>query len=104
MCPCPSTIAPALGVMKTVLVDPLLFNITILSLSEPCPGVEKIFFKKYINFILFYPKLPPLGTGWDEGLTIFTISDLFTLHVLHAKFGQIGLVVLEKKILTDNRR
>ena len=37
----------------------------ISGLSYLCLGVEKIF-KKYINFTLFTPKLPPLGVGGHE--------------------------------------
>ena len=39
----------------------------LLTLSDLCLGVEKKFFKKkYINFTLFCPKLPPLGMGGHE--------------------------------------
>ena len=49
---------------------------------------EEDFFKKYINFTLLTPKLPPLGV---EGLQIYkkiTFSCLFTLQMLHTKFGK----------------
>ena len=39
-----------------------------LSFTEPCPEIEKkIFFKKYINFTLFIPKLPPFEVEGEEG-------------------------------------
>ena len=34
----------------------------------------------------------------------FTISCLLALQMLHTKFGKIGLVVLEKKMLTHDAR
>ena len=49
-----------------ILVDPSLVIITILRLSDLCLGVENKFFKRYINFTFFTPKLPPLGGGGHE--------------------------------------
>ena len=65
----------------TILEDPFLDIITmhLVYKYEPCPRVEK---KKYINFTLFTPKLPPLGAGPMK----FTISCLLTLQMLHTKF------------------
>ena len=56
-----------------------------LSLSETCPGVEKIF-KKYLNFTFFFtPKWIPLGVGFIK----LTISCLLTLKMVHTKFGKV---------------
>ena len=34
----------------------------------------------------------------------FIISGLLPIHMLHTKFGKIGLVVSEEKMLSDNAR
>ena len=61
-------------------------------LSEPS---RKVFSKKYMNFTIFTPKLPPLG------IIEFTISCLLTLQMLHTKFDP---VVLKKIMLTQDGR
>ena len=43
----------------------------ILPLHEPCPGVEKRFLKKYINFTLFTSKLPPRKGGGGHEINNF---------------------------------
>ena len=66
--PRPSTRTPAPGVMKfTILVDPSLVIITtyLVCLINAWEQRRR-FFKKYINFTLFTPKLPPLGMGGHE--------------------------------------
>ena len=40
----------------TILVDPSL-------VYDLCLRVRRRFFKKYINFTLYSPKIPPLGVG-----------------------------------------
>ena len=52
--------APTQGVMKcTILVDPslVIMQYYMLSLSDVCPGIEKNFLKKYINFKRFPLKI-----------------------------------------------
>ena len=59
------------------------------------------FFKKYINYSRFTPKLPPLGSGCDE------ICNLLSPYPTDATYHifKIGPVVLEKKMIThDGRR
>ena len=56
------------------------------------PGLEKIF-KKYINFALFTPKIPP----FEVGVMKFTISCLLTLQTLHTNLVKIDPVVLGKR-------
>ena len=47
-------------------VRPFLWS-SLLSLNGSCTGVQKrIFLKKYINFTLFTPKLPPLEVVGHE--------------------------------------
>ena len=51
----------------TILVDPSLVIITThLVCLNHAPELRRRFFKKYINFTLFTPKLPPLGVGGHE--------------------------------------
>ena len=54
-----------------------------LSLSEPCPWVEKKIFQEIQQFYTFYPKITSLWVGVMK----FTISCLLTLQMLHIKFG-----------------
>ena len=56
------------------------------SLSVLCLGVEKKIFKEIHQFYTFYTKIT---SSWDgEGVMNFTISCLFTLQLLHTKFGK----------------
>ena len=73
------------GVMKfTILVDPSLVIIIIyLVFLIYALELRRISFKKYINFKLFTPKLPPLGVRVIK----FTISCLLNLKMLHTKFA-----------------
>ena len=54
----------------------------ILVFSDQCLEVEKKIFKKYSNFTLFTPNLPPFK--W--GVMKFTILCLLTLQILYTKF------------------
>ena len=66
------------------------------SLSEPC---RKVFSKKYINFTIFTPTLPPLG------IIEFTISCFLPYRCYIPNLAKIEPIVLEKKMLThDGRR
>ena len=64
----PSTRTPAPGVMKfTILLHPSFVIITIylVSLINAWEQRRRLF-KKYINFTLFTPKLPPLWVGGHD--------------------------------------
>ena len=52
----------------------------IISLSEPCRGVEKIFCKEIRKFYLFYPKIIPSPLGM--GVLKFINSCLCTIQML----------------------
>ena len=60
--PCPR------GLKFTIWVDPSLVIITIIHLFclKYALDQRRRFFKKYINFTLFTPKLPPLWVGGHE--------------------------------------
>ena len=58
---------------------------------------EEDFFKKYINFTLFTPKLPPLGV-WGSWNLQFLVSLHYILNLV-----KIGQVFLENKMLTQER-
>ena len=79
MNPCP-------GVMKcSIQVDPSLVipDMHLVSLNY-AQEKRRRFLKKYINFSLCTPKLPPLG---QEVVKLIS-SCLFTLKMLHTKFHQ----------------
>ena len=67
----------------------------ILDLSDLCSGIVRKIFKEIHQLYAFIEKLSPLGMGAMK----FTITRLFTLRMLHTKFGQI---LLENRILTDD--
>ena len=59
-----------------------------LSLFEPCSGVDKKIFKKYINFTLFVPKLPPLGEGGYEIYNFLSPFPTDATHQIWLKLAQ----------------
>ena len=61
---------------------------------------EEDFLKKYINFTIFTPKLPPL---WMGGHEIYNFLSLYpTCRCYTPNLVKIGSVVLEKKMLMDD--
>ena len=76
----------------TIVVDPsLVIKIIHFVVLAMLRSREEDFLKKYINFIIFTQKLPPIGVGW--GVMKFTISGLLPLYMLLTKFVKIGIVV-----------
>ena len=71
------------------------------SLSEPCPRVEKkIFYEKH-QFYTFYSKITS-PCGWGSWNLQFPVSFPYRCYIPNVV--KISLVVLEKKMLTDNAR
>ena len=87
--PRPSTRTPAPGVMKfTNWVEPSLVIITTyLVCLIYALDVRRRFLKKYINFTLLIPKLPPFCSGVIK----FTISCIYTLRMLHTNMLRLFL-------------
>ena len=63
---------------------------------------EEDFLKKYSNFTLFIPKLPPLWVPWGSWNLQFLVSLPYRCYIQN--LVKIGPVVLEKKMLTHNER
>ena len=77
------------------------YHYYILSLSDLCLGVEKkIFLKKYIILHFLTRQVPPLEGGGHK----FTISLSYPYRCYTPNLVMTGLVVLQKKILTDDAR
>ena len=77
----------------------------ILSLSQPCPCVEKIYQEKHIyRFTFFTPNLTRLGIGKGGGSwnLQFLVSLPYRCYI--PNLVKIGSVVLEKKLTDDARR
>ena len=72
-----------------------------LSLSEPCPWVEKKIFQEIQQFYTFYPKITsPLGGGsWNLQ---FLVSLPYRCYI--PNLFKLGPVVLEQKMLTHDAR
>ena len=70
-----------------------------LSLSEPCPRVEKKIFLRHTSILHFIsPKLPLVG-----GVGVMNLQFLVSLLYRYCTLNlvRIGLVVLQKKMLTQ---
>ena len=84
-----------------ILVEPSMVMINIYLVSPFYPQEKRRrFFKKYIKFTLFTPKLYPLT--W--GVMKFIIVHLLTHHMLHSELVKIGSVLLEKMLKDDANR
>ena len=73
----------------------------ILGLSDLCLGVEKKIFKEIQQFYTFYPQITsPLGEGsWNLQFLVSLPYRCYTPNLV-----KIGPVVLEKKMLTHDKR
>ena len=84
----------------TILVDPFLVIIHFVCPNH-APQSKKRFFKKYINFTHFTPNLPPIEM---KGHEIYIFLSPYPNRCYIPNLVKIGLIVLEKKMLTDDAR